>query len=106
MPRYFATVFFFNNKIVLTKRNLHGTMPTINAHMIVTGKIDSAQERSVGEARSTICEGCDSEHRKVSVHNPKVPPTEAKNQQVVLQICLHYRSMKVTLVSNNNTTER
>ena len=41
-------------------------------------KIDSVQERSVGETRSTICEGCDSEHRKVSVHNPKVPPTEAK----------------------------
>ena len=56
-------------------------MPTISAHMIVARKIDSVQERSVGEARSTICEGCESEHRKVSVHNPKVPPTEAKIQQ-------------------------
>lgn len=58
-------------------------MPTISAHMIVARKIDSVQERSVGEARSTICEGCESEHRKVSVHNPKVPPTEAKIQQVL-----------------------
>lgn len=86
---YHATLlqFFLNHKTVLTKRNLHGTMPTISAHMIVARKIDSAQERSVGEAQSTICEGCDSEHRKVSVgvsvHNPKVPPTEAKIQQVL-----------------------
>ena len=62
-------------------------MPTISAHMIVARKIDSVQERSVGEAQSTTCEGCDSEHRKVSVrvsvHNPKVPPTEAKIQQVL-----------------------
>lgn len=62
-------------------------MPTISAHMIVARKIDSVQERSVGEARSTICEGCDSEHGKVSVgvsvHNPKVPQTEAKIQQVL-----------------------
>ena len=58
-------------------------MPTISAHMIVARKIDSVRERSVGQARSTICEGRESEHRKVSVHNPKVPPTEAKIQQVL-----------------------
>ena len=56
-------------------------MPTISAHVIVARKIDGVQERSVGEARSTKCEGCESEHRKVSVHNTKVPPTGAKIQE-------------------------
>ena len=50
-------------------------------------RVIRASKVHVGEAQSTICEGCDSEHRKVSVrvsvHNPKVPPTEAKIQQVL-----------------------
>ena len=71
-------------------------MPTISAHVIVARQIDSVQERSVGEARSTICEGCDSEHRKVSVHNPKVPPTEAKIQQV---FCGDFSETKLSTIT-------
>jgi len=88
-------------------------MLTISAHMIVARKMDSVQERSVGEGRSTICEGCDSEHRNVSVHNPKVPPTEAKIQQFLPRffwdhiICdyqiLHFFSRKKALLINNCT---
>lgn len=63
-------------------------MPTISAHMIVAREIDSVQESSVGEAGFTICEGCDSELKKVSLHNPKVPQIKAKIQQIFAEIIL------------------